>query len=630
MLEILGLPLLGFAVTDLEEEILKKWIPSITSVSLYGNYRDKHIQGVDARNLERFSSESFSAIFGCLLFDYFEEHEKALREFHRILEPGGIVVTHIASNRLLEGNSPPALKDIVKKREGYFNYLPDEAAMPSVVLGKLWFRNTMSNCGFYAQTFEITDEFSGETATWFIGTKSNLDRSKVSPTSTEIENPTVLSFQNSLNAFKPKILADNFSPRSAGLFRSTKIIPDDGSGYAKISVEIEALDFAPEASFIRFAEHEQDKKTGEMTKRVVALYDGIIAISDDLGKSWKILQYPDLIGERFWNSFNIDDTTTLIQTYGWEGPKDSRNESKSAKLYLLGADLNLVEVEFAGSAHWHGSWSIDQLGGTIMFAEYQPNVTHRVPGAGDYPPRNSRIFQSKSGGKKWREVFAVPPTRARHFHTLVADRYSPKTWWATTGDRSSESIIFRTQDDGETWQDLTNRSPQIDCPAGFELSVQSAQRLTALVVTSNELIWGCDDIFGPISAFNDNVGMPKRTGARMYSSSKLGAISPIDRAYCGQPIRSLVDVGAGYLAISESKISHPVTGLSPQVTYVSKRKLSLSTRVCNLPVVRSAPTGFTYSRTSRAHSGGVFFTYRGPDDVFQGQSRILKWTVEFE
>jgi hypothetical protein len=42
------------------------------------------------------------------------------------------------------------------------------------------------------------------------------------------------------------------------------------------------------------------------------------------------------------------------------------------------------------------------------------------------------------------------------------------------------------------------------------------------------------------------------------------------------------------------------------------------------------PIGFTYSLASRRASNGGFFTFRKPMDVFQAQTRILKWRLEFE
>src|SRR5688500_9431468 len=96
-----GLPLLAFATTSVEQKLLTPFFPTRESVSLYGTYSTDHKTGVDVRDLSRYDDGSFAGVFSILLFDYFAEHEQALREIYRVLAPGGILFTHLASYRLL-------------------------------------------------------------------------------------------------------------------------------------------------------------------------------------------------------------------------------------------------------------------------------------------------------------------------------------------------------------------------------------------------------------------------------------------------------------------------------------------------------------------------------------------------
>lgn len=164
-------PLLGFAMTGAERKILASVFNSFKSVSLFGSYSADHETGVDARDLSRYASDSFSAVFGCLLFDYFAEHELALRQCFRVIAPGGVFLTHIAPGRLLEGDAGPVQKGAIKARPGYFEYLPEKTELPDVKVGRKWFADTMRRAGFQPLIIKVEDAVPGMASEWFVGVK---------------------------------------------------------------------------------------------------------------------------------------------------------------------------------------------------------------------------------------------------------------------------------------------------------------------------------------------------------------------------------------------------------------------------------------------------------------------------
>ncbi len=164
-------PLLGFAVTSAEEEVLSTIFPILTSASLYGNYHKNHIEGCDVRDLSRFSDNNFSGIFSILLFDYFVEIDKALAECFRVTAPSGVFITHIAPYRLVNEDMLPTIMHITQKTETYFYYIPDNANMPSIKVGRQTFVNAMQHAGYQAVHYSIQDLASGGITDWFIGIK---------------------------------------------------------------------------------------------------------------------------------------------------------------------------------------------------------------------------------------------------------------------------------------------------------------------------------------------------------------------------------------------------------------------------------------------------------------------------
>lgn len=155
------LPLLGFAMTGDERQVLRQVFTAFKSVSLFGNYGPAHELGVDARDLSRYAADSFAGHFGSLIFDYFEEHPRALAEAFRVIAPGGVLLTHIAPYRLTPDLAPVRIDTHIQQRQGYFDYVPKDVSLPSIKVGRDWFVAEMLRAGFEVTLAQVEDVASG-------------------------------------------------------------------------------------------------------------------------------------------------------------------------------------------------------------------------------------------------------------------------------------------------------------------------------------------------------------------------------------------------------------------------------------------------------------------------------------
>lgn len=162
-------PALCFSMDGMERQILSRHLPNLKSVSLYGNYHAVHEMGVDARDLSRFADREFCMAYSCAMFDYFTEHEQALREAYRVLAPGGVFLTYLEPPRILDGDAAPFVAQKVMRRPGYYDYVPEDHGMVSIRVGRDWLLEAMRRVGFEARSQKFTDASSGEQSEWFVG-----------------------------------------------------------------------------------------------------------------------------------------------------------------------------------------------------------------------------------------------------------------------------------------------------------------------------------------------------------------------------------------------------------------------------------------------------------------------------
>ena len=147
---------LGIAMTNTEKRIVGPNYGEVCSVSLFGTYGENHQIGVDVRDLSRFEESRFCATFSSLLFDYFTEHDEALRELSRVVKGGGVFITHISNSRLTDELDEPVEIRRISASPDLFTYLGEDT-IPSINVGKEWFFNALKRAGFAPGLIAIED-----------------------------------------------------------------------------------------------------------------------------------------------------------------------------------------------------------------------------------------------------------------------------------------------------------------------------------------------------------------------------------------------------------------------------------------------------------------------------------------
>lgn len=99
----------------------------------------------------------------------------------------------------------------------------------------------------------------------------------------------------------------------------------------------------------------------------------------------------------------------------------------------------------------------------IIFGEYQTTTDGTT----------YSLWKSTNSGVDWKKVLELNGDKdgkalsgdIRHWHTVQADPYT-KHWWATSGDGDRQCRIYRSTDDGETWEVMFSGS-QRERTCGF-------------------------------------------------------------------------------------------------------------------------------------------------------------------
>ena len=611
MAAVPDLPLLGFAMTGAERKLLSRVFPSFTSASLYGSYGADHEEGVDARDLSHYARGTKSGVFASLVLDYFEEHDQALEQAFRVTAEGGVFITHIAPYRLLGGAEPPRTTHLIEPRADYFSYVPDGAEMPSIEVGADWFFRALRRAGFEATSVSVRDGSSPELA-WFVGVKPASRRSRR--------------------------VAPSAGSRSTESFSRTCSIPvDPAHGFKRVTVELTAPAVPTAGSPVNFAEHVLDPDR-QATGTAIACTRGAVVVSEDLGESWEYIPIPELSEIDLWNSFTTRGGVHLLQGRSAASLGVTRTDERlDGPVATLDHTWAFQHRTTPGVAMWHGSRSIDEADGAIVYAEYPDN---RSAYAKDFDPDNptpeqlellhdSQLFRSVDGGRSWDSVLRVDWQTIRHFHTVAADPWQAGRWWASSGDRPRECRIWQSLDDGLNWAEIDCELPTEEL-SPFLANPGGVLRYTDLAIREDDLIWGADDWLGAASPRNAEAPMRRRGGSRIFRSRKPPPWQPESIGHVGSPIRSLIDVGPAFLVLTEAK-GKLGRGYCPQVLLLSKHEPFRLTPLLTADNFGEPPaTGFTLSRASRAAKNGVFFTYRRSTDVFPGGANILRWRVAFD
>ena len=381
--------------------------------------------------------------------------------------------------------------------------------------------------------------------------------------------------------------------------------------------------------YVRFGEHVQATPY-TATTRVVAVSLGGFHKSDDLGASWHRVDVPGFADARFVNSFTLPDGLICLQTANTFGYGDVGERRDSGMVVVCRPEGEAVSVfrptDVNSGARWHGTSSIDCSNGTLMYAEYPNNAGGRNP---DLDARNpSRVLRSRDSGHSWELVFEATGRQVRHFHVLRSDPHQPQTWWLASGDDADECRIWRSSDDGDSWQDMTIKFPD-RIQIGDTAFTRHVFRLTDLVFPDERrMIWGTDDVLGAVGAVNPDLPRSLRGGARVIEAERDAGLVLKEIGYCGQAVRSIVDCGPCWLFITQGLLLRYTCRAT--VFAMFKGDYSTCIRLFDVDNYAAAGTAFTASRASRTARDGVFFTHRGAKDVFDHPVNVLKWEVSFE
>ena len=414
---------------------------------------------------------------------------------------------------------------------------------------------------------------------------------------------------------------------------------DPAFGFSIVRLKAEVPEFERPGQLSSFGYHAA--KTDDRKSRVVATFTGGLQFSDDLGKSWKIHSLAKdrlakklgVEGSNLANAFITADQSILAQIKAPPTYATQANENP-AMILRFSSDGKLLSTASPGHSHWHGTRSIDQSGKTILYAEYPNNKNRFTPnGLEDVDEealdlRMPGVFRSVDDGETWEKVFEQSWRDIRHFHVVAADPYLPGTWWLSSGDKPDESRVWRSDDDGSTWRDVSLNQPKYDCYPGIESTTRSAYRFTDIWIGEDTLIWGSDDWLGGFAnVYKPNVPLKNRAGSRIFMTKKSEQLELVDMGYVGNPVRSMIDVGPALVVMTEAKRS---TFPKPQVFLVSKTQPGLVAEICTVDAHNPAGTGFVFSRASRVAEDGVFFTFRSKFDLLEAPARFARWTISFE
>jgi hypothetical protein len=365
----------------------------------------------------------------------------------------------------------------------------------------------------------------------------------------------------------------------------------------------------PPTPFLEFTDHPPDDAGGG-SSTVIATAGSGFAISEDLGATWRPIRLKGYARHEILHVRALGQSEYLVQAVL---PQWKKAERFVDTLVANAAGDVLAANRIAGSP-WHSCRAVDLQGTTLMFAEY--------PFEWGDARQSCRVFRSRDRGRSWQIVFTTD--EVRHFHFLQARPGRPGEWWLTSGDAAHEARIWVSTDDGDSWRDVSH--PEFDTVRIDDAPYpRTVFRLTDLVWNGQTAIWGTDHY------------LPRRNreprGARMLKSTGM-PLEPALVATVRWPIRSIVEMDDFYVFLSQgpNDPGAPPAERRPGVFLMPKQPPPSGPAVVHLfdvEVHSAVPTGFTYSKASRAARNGVFFTSRSGTDVFPFGHKLLRWEMTF-
>lgn len=470
-----GKPLLGFAMTGAEIAQLAPTFPLRKSASLFGNYARDHELGVDVRDLSRYADSSFCGVFSSLLFDYFAEHDRALAECHRVIAPGGVLLTHIAAYRVLNGKEPPRQTGTIVNRGTTFDYLPADQALPDVKVGREWFLQALQRAGFEPVLVSVRDAVPGLICDWFIGIKPLVERVRPAPLGVP---ESALAVERASPGPSTTHNEESWSTASRELFKV--IVPFGTSAGNQSYLVFEELTL-PEGPPLALSE---DSQVGG--RREVVATDRArkrIYVSKDNGATFRRrydgVDFPGMVRQ----TFTLASGSRIVKL------------DQSRLTYLFDAEDRLVATSETGEWNWAGAQGIGEApNGTVLFAEYAAFKK----GIAMQP---LSVWRLKPQARNWEKVLTLPTAyeppegEIRHFHLCTPNPAKPTQWLLASGDKGRHNRLWTSDDDGDSWDEVAFAHPLLSDVQPHR--APGAIRLTQINATDDgELVWGSDDTLG--------------------------------------------------------------------------------------------------------------------------------------
>ncbi|MDR7119301.1 sialidase family protein [Rheinheimera soli] len=286
--------------------------------------------------------------------------------------------------------------------------------------------------------------------------------------------------------------------------------------------------------------------------------------------------------------------------------------SGRAKLYhtTLANPLKVSSCRGIGDKQWHGTWSIDQSrSGTIMYAEYSTTKEVAVSPL--------HVYRSTDGGINWQSALEVSSSPIfgkgdiRHFHTCQADPYISGRWYVSSGDKLTDNKLYISDDDGQTWQNISIISVQ---PLGYteKLHWNDLLRFTTLSITEQELYWATDDNVGGDRAVLCRVNKNELTDRKITIK--------IDGVLSNNLARNIIKHSEGFLVTTEAKNN-------PSAADLFLRTATNLIRFPSIENLSKEPSGFTISKSSKVFEGNVAYALTDIHFLNQGQPSLVEFKL---
>ena len=287
------------------------------------------------------------------------------------------------------------------------------------------------------------------------------------------------------------------------------------------------------------------------------------------------------------------------------------NSNEKFTMYIFDSKWKLLNKKNKFDYCWHGTWSIDCNKNIIMFGDYC------------YSSKKVKLYRSKDDGDTWNVINELKGSfkntdgvwierDIRHYHTCLYDHYH-KCWYKSSGDTPNNSILWKSDNDGNSWYRICDTTSITKIK---ETRKQSVFRHTSMIIDSKYLYWGTDDTLGDKARF---IKLSKNDFKTIHIGDQIG----------GNEVRNCININEEYMiSIAETKLEK-----GSEIYLVNKKTLK-SYFLISLYSTLNKEHPFTDSISSKFAVNNIFYTFLncdpniGPINNFS--TPCLKWEIEID